>query len=130
MATEYDPKKEKELEEEEDVKRYRIVITSTNLKTAELLITRLTRKVDELKEDHNVKCKGPARLPRKTLNLCIRKSPCGNGTETFDKFEMRIFKRVITLWSSYSKFQEIIQALGTEADVVVEATCFDDEDED
>ena len=130
MTTEYDPKKDKELEVEEEVKRYRIVITSTNVKTAELLISRLTRKVEELSEDSNIRCNGPARLPRKTLNICVRKSPCGNGTETFDKFEMRIFKRVITLWSSYSKFQDVINGLGSEADVIVEATCFDDEEED
>ena len=129
MASEYDPKKEKEIEVEEEIKKYRIVITSTNVKTAELLVSRLSRKVEDLSEDSNIKCSGPARLPRKTLNLCVRKSPCGNGTETFDKYEMRIFKRVVTLWSSYNKFQEVINGLGSEADVVIEATCFDDEED-
>ena len=128
MSTEYDPKKEKDLEEEEEVKRFRIVITSTNMRTAEELLRRLTNKVADLSEDSRIKCSGPARLPRRTLNLCVRKSPCGNGTETFDKYEMRIFKRVVTLWSPYSKFQEVINSMGTMSDVVVEATCFDDED--
>ena len=130
MATEYDPKKDKEVEEEEEIKRYQLVITSTNLKTAESFISKLIQKVDELKDEYKVRCNGPARLPRKTLALCVRKSPCGNGTETFDKYEMRIFKRVITVWSSHSKFQDIIAALGSEPDVVIEATAFDNEDED
>ena len=40
---------------------------------------------------------GPIPLPKKRLKITTRKSPCGNGTATFDRFEMRIHKRVIDL---------------------------------
>jgi len=40
---------------------------------------------------------GPIPLPTKRLKITTRKSPCGNGTATFDRFEMRIFKRIIEL---------------------------------
>lgn len=40
---------------------------------------------------------GPIPLPTKKLKITTRKSPCGNGTATFDRFEMRIHKRVIDL---------------------------------
>ena len=40
---------------------------------------------------------GPIPLPTKKLKVTTRKSPCGNGTATFDRFEMRIHKRVIDL---------------------------------
>lgn len=40
---------------------------------------------------------GPIPLPTKRLKITTRKSPCGNGTATFDRFEMRIHKRVIDL---------------------------------
>jgi len=40
---------------------------------------------------------GPIPLPTKKLKITTRKSPCGNGTATFDNFEMRIHKRVIDL---------------------------------
>ena len=130
MATTYDPKKEKDIVEEEEVKRYRITITSTNLRTAELLVKRLTEKVEELAEEvDNIRCNGPSRFPRKTLKLCIRKSPCGNGTSTFEHYEMRIFKRTVTLWCSYTQFQTIIGSMGTESDVVVEALCYDVDEE-
>lgn len=33
-------------------------------------------------------------MPTKRLKICTRKSPCGNGTNTFDNWEMRIHKRV------------------------------------
>lgn len=128
MAMEYDAKKDKDYEEEEEIKRYQIVITGTDVKVVEGLLTRFARKVEELNDDNpNIRSSGPARLPRKTLSLCVRKSPCGNGTETFDRYEMRIFKRVLTLWSSHDKFLDIINTLGVEANVSVEANCFDDE---
>lgn len=40
---------------------------------------------------------GPVPLPTKRLKISTRKSPCGDGTATFDRFEMRIHKRVIDL---------------------------------
>jgi len=40
---------------------------------------------------------GPIPLPTKKLKITTRKSPCGNGTATFDRFEMRVHKRVIDL---------------------------------
>ena len=41
--------------------------------------------------------RGPIPLPTKKLKITTRKSPCGDGTATFDRFEMRIHKRVIDL---------------------------------
>ena len=40
---------------------------------------------------------GPVPLPTKKLKITTRKSPCGDGTATFDRFEMRIHKRLIDL---------------------------------
>jgi small subunit ribosomal protein S10 len=41
--------------------------------------------------------RGPILLPTKIMKVTTRKSPCGNGTATFDRFEMRVHKRVIDL---------------------------------
>lgn len=40
---------------------------------------------------------GPIPLPTKKMKVTTRKSPCGNGTATFDRFEMRVHKRIIDL---------------------------------
>jgi len=40
---------------------------------------------------------GPIPLPTKKMKITTRKSPCGNGTATFDRYEMRIHKRVLDL---------------------------------
>ena len=40
---------------------------------------------------------GPIPLPTKRLQVPVRKSPDGEGTETWDHWEMRIHKRLIDL---------------------------------
>ncbi len=40
---------------------------------------------------------GPIPLPTKRLKITTRKSPCGNGTATFDRYEMRVHQRVLDL---------------------------------
>lgn len=40
-------------------------------------------------KDKQLKVKGPVRLPTKVLRITTRKSPCGEGTNTWDRFEMR-----------------------------------------
>lgn len=44
-----------------------------------------------------VPMKGPIPLPTKTLKVTTRKSPCGDGTATWDRYEMRVHKRLIDL---------------------------------
>ena len=34
---------------------------------------------------HGLQVKGPVRMPTRKLVLTTRKSPCGNGTNTFDR---------------------------------------------
>ncbi len=41
--------------------------------------------------------RGPIPLPTRRLKVTTRKSPCGDGTATFDRFEMRVHRRVIDL---------------------------------
>ena len=41
--------------------------------------------------------RGPIPLPTRRMKITTRKSPCGDGTATFDRFEMRVHKRIIDL---------------------------------
>lgn len=45
----------------------------------------------------NVKYKGPINLPTKNLLIPIRKSPQGEGKASWERYEMRIHKRMIDL---------------------------------
>ena len=55
------------------------------------------QRIVETAERTGAKVVGPVPLPTKRLKITTRKSPCGNGTATFDRFEMRIHKRLIDL---------------------------------
>merc|ERR1712196_693535 len=71
-----------------------------------------------------VKVKGPKRMPTKCLRITTRKSPCGNGTNTFDKFEMRIHKRVIDFDCTREDLQRITK-IEIPAGVIIEANELD-----
>ena len=41
--------------------------------------------------------RGPIPIPTRKMKVTTRKSPCGRGTATFDRYEMRIHRRVIDI---------------------------------
>ena len=51
--------------------------------------------------------RGPVRIPTKILRITTRKSPCGEGTNTWDRYEMRIHKRVIDIMCPSSVVKDI-----------------------
>ena len=53
--------------------------------------------IKRIATEKQVKVAGPIRLPTKFLRITTRKSPCGEGTNTWEHLEMRIHKRVIDL---------------------------------
>lgn len=63
--------------------------------------------------------KGPVRMPTKILRITTRKAPSGNGTATFDRFEMRIHKRLIDLKCPTDIVRQISSNLEPGVDVEV-----------
>ncbi|MEK6848347.1 MAG: 30S ribosomal protein S10 [Nanoarchaeota archaeon] len=57
----------------------------------------LCSTIKELASKAGIMISGPIPLPTKHLKITTRKSPCGSGSATFDRFDMRIHKRVIDL---------------------------------
>ena len=53
--------------------------------------------IKDIADKTGVEMRGPIPLPTKKLKVTTRKSPCGNGTATFDNYEMRIHSRVIDI---------------------------------
>ena len=68
--------------------------------------------------------KGPVRMPTKRLKITTRKTPCGEGSKTWDHYEMKIHKRVIDL-KSPSDMVKNITSIGIEPGVEVEVTIAD-----
>merc|ERR1712054_638434 len=114
--------KAKQFEEDPNAKvhRIRITLTSRNVKNLEKVCSDLIRGAKEKR----LKVKGPVRLPTKVLNITTRKSPCGEGTNTWDRFELRVHKRVIDLFSSADVVKQIT-SITIEPGVEVEVTIAD-----
>lgn len=52
---------------------------------------------------------GPIPLPTKKLKITCRKSPDGEGTDTFDRYELRIHKRVIDVDADEKSLRQIMR---------------------
>merc|ERR1711874_586900 len=107
----------KGVEEDAPVHRIRITLTSRNVKSLEKVCSDLIKGA----KDKELKVKGPVRMPTKTLRITTRKTPCGGGSKTWDRFQMRIHKRVIDLHSP-SEIVKQITSISIEPDVDVEVT--------
>lgn len=67
----------------------------------------VTKSLVENAKKANVKIRGPVRLPNKHLRICCRRTPCGEGSKTWDNFEMTVFKRYIDLECPSSQIKEV-----------------------
>lgn len=114
--------KSKGFSEGAQMHRIRITLTSANVKSVE----KVCRDLKSAAVAKEIKCSGPVRMPTKILRITTRKSPCGEGTNTYDRFEMRIHKRLLDFHSP----AEIVKSLTTismEPNVDVEVTIADSE---
>jgi len=59
------------------------------------MLNNICNLIADMAKKSGVAIRGPVPLPTKKLKVTTRKSPCGDGTATFDRFEMRIHKRLI-----------------------------------
>merc|ERR1712159_935229 len=103
--------------EEAKARRIRITLTSRNVKNLEKVCADLIKGA----KNKELKVAGPVRLPTKTLRITTRKSPCGEGTNTYDRYEMRIHKRLLDLHSPANIVKQIT-SISIEPNVDVEVT--------
>uniref|UniRef100_A0A6G1SN20 Small ribosomal subunit protein uS10 n=1 Tax=Aceria tosichella TaxID=561515 RepID=A0A6G1SN20_9ACAR len=97
--------------------RIRITLTSQNVKSLEKVCSQLIDGAKHLE----LSVKGPIRLPTKTLRITTRKTPCGEGSKTWDRFQMRIHKRLINMHTPPELLQQIT-SISIEPGVDVEVT--------
>lgn len=71
----------------------RVKLNSTDID----MLNHICNTIGDLAKKSGIVIRGPVPLPTKKLKITTRKSPCGDGTATFDRFEMRIHKRLIDL---------------------------------
>lgn len=109
--------KEKVQEQPQQIRKIRITLTSTKVKQLEKVCTNIVNSAN----DTDIVKKGPIRMPTKVLKITTRKAPNGEGSKTWDSYEMRIHKRVIDLHAPAQIVKKITQ-ITVEPGVDVEVT--------
>jgi len=95
----------------------RIKLTSANVEQ----LDRLAKQIREIAEKTGVKCKGPQPLPTKRLKITTRKAPTGEGTHTFDHWQLRIHRRIMDIEPDDRTMKQITK-LRIPEDVKIELT--------
>lgn len=69
--------------------------------------------IKDIAKNFGVGIKGPIPLPTKTLKVTTMKTPCGDGTghgnATFERWEMRVHKRVIDVQADDRALRQIMR---------------------
>ena len=83
----------------------RIKLNSANIE----MLNNICDSIKEMAKKSGIVISGPVPLPTKKLKVTTRKSPCGDGTATFDNYEMRIHKRLIDLPANEKVLRQIMK---------------------
>ena len=95
----------------------RIKLTSINVEHLEDVST----EIKSITGKTGVKVRGPQPLPVKKLKVVTRKSPCGQGTHTYDRWEMRVHCRLIDMDSDDRTMRQLMR-LKIPEDVMIEVS--------
>jgi len=87
------------------MQRARIKLTGTDHKKLE----NVCFQVREIADRTGVDMSGPIPLPTKRLRVPVRKSPSGDGTATWERWEMRIHKRLIDIEADERTMRQIMR---------------------
>lgn len=75
------------------MQKARIKLASTDIDR----INEICQNINEIADKTGVQMRGPIPLPTKRLKVTTRKSPDGEGKASWERYEMRIHKRLIDL---------------------------------
>lgn len=99
------------------MQRVRVTLTSLNVPNIEKVSSTLV----ESAKKKGLTVRGPRRMPTKHLRITTRKTPCGEGSKTWDRFTMGIHKRVIDIECAADSVKDIT-SISVEPGVDIELT--------
>ena len=86
------------------MQKARIKLASTEIDR----INEVCSYIKDIADKTGVDMRGPIPLPTKKLRVTTRKGPDGGGTATWERYEMRVHKRVIYLGLDERAFRLVI----------------------
>jgi len=72
-------------------------------------LDRICQQIKEIALKTGVEISGPIPLPTKRLVIPVRKAPDGEGSETYDHWELRIHKRLIDIAADERALRQIMR---------------------
>ena len=87
------------------MQKARIKLTSANYEQ----LTEICNRMLEVAERTGVKHSGAIPLPTKKLVVPTRKSPSGGGTESYERWQLRIHKRLIDIEADERTLRRIMR---------------------
>merc|ERR1711933_217742 len=117
-------KENKVAEQQVEESNIRITISAQSPKAVDKACSEICSRAKAINSrgpDNLIKIKGPRPMPTRRMRITTRKTPCGEGSETWDRYQMRIHKRVIDLQSPTETVRQITQ-LSIDPGVHVELT--------
>jgi len=67
------------------------------------------QQIKEICLKTGAKISGPVPLPTKKLRVPVRKTPCGDGTDTYEHWQMRIHKRLINIETNERTLRQVMR---------------------
>ena len=83
----------------------RITLTGTDAPK----VDEVCQQIKKIAERTGIRLRGPIPLPTKRLVVPCRKSPDGEGSETWDRWEMRIHRRIIDIGSNERAMRQVVR---------------------
>lgn len=83
----------------------RIRLESDDLDALNSVISQIKSMAQTL----GLKINGPVPLPTKKLQVTVRRTPCGDGSETYERWEKRVSRRIIELTGSNKAIRMVLR---------------------
>jgi small subunit ribosomal protein S10 len=87
----------------------RIKLTSTD----PVKLDEVSKELKAITEKFGVAMRGPIPLPTRKLKVVTMKTPCGDGTghgnATWDRWEMRIHRRIVDIGSNERALRQVVR---------------------
>lgn len=66
-------------------------------------------QIEEIAKTTGVDIAGPIYMPTRRLKISTRRTPCGDGSDTYEHWEMRIHKRMIDVAGDERTLRQIMR---------------------
>ncbi|KXA95026.1 30S ribosomal protein S10 [candidate division MSBL1 archaeon SCGC-AAA259E19] len=101
------------------MQKARIKLTGTDINKLEEVCEELVGIAERIGAEKS----GPIPLPTKRVKVPVRKSPDGEGTATWDKWELRVHKRLIDMEANERAMKQIMRVqVPEEVNIEIELT--------